>query len=88
MKEYDRLRIISALKIVDKVLVVQEKDIENKLEFCKQNKINIIFVGSDWLNDERYNKIKNDGKIEVMFFPYTKGILSTIIKEKIHNENL
>lgn len=72
MKEYDRLRIISALKIVDKVLVVKEKDIENKLEFCKQNKINIIFAGSDWLNDERYNKIKNDGKIEVMFFHIQK----------------
>jgi glycerol-3-phosphate cytidylyltransferase len=81
MNEHDRQRIISALKCVDEVHIFNIDEIQNKLNYCDAHHIDIIFDGDDYINDERYKKIKDAGRTEVMFFPYTKGISSTQLKK-------
>lgn len=45
-------------------------------------KASILFVGDDWYNTSKWNDIERDlEKIgtKVVYFPYTKGVSSTII---------
>lgn len=87
INELDRLKIINAIKYVDKAFLITNEETENKLPLIIANKVNIVFDGDDWKDDIRYKKLKNEG-IEVMFFPYTKGISSTLIRNKINERPL
>ena len=49
---------------------------------CKKLKANILFVGDDWYQTEKweqYEKEFNEAGIKIIYFPYTKGISSTKI---------
>ena len=79
----ERIRIVQALKCVDKA-VPQEN--MNKLEACKKYNANVIFVGDDWKGTDKWNKIEEELKTinaEVVYFPYTKGTSSTILRDKL-----
>ena len=81
----ERLAIVEAIKYVDKA-VPQEN--MNKLEACKKYNAEVIFVGDDWKGTEKWNKIEEElAEIgaEVVYFPYTKGTSSTILREKLLN---
>lgn len=78
----DRLRIIKSLKCVDKAIrQVKVFDI-NKI---KKLGVNKFFLGDDWRGKE-YKvaglKWLKDNKI-LVYFKYTKGCSSTMIKENI-----
>ena len=87
MSDDDRCRIISSLKIVDECRVFTESEIKNKLEYCNLHNIDVVFDGDDYINDERYKKIQEYGRTEVMFFPYTKGISSSQLKRTLNESN-
>lgn len=79
----ERKEIVEAIKYVDRV-VPQEN--MNKLDACKKLHANVIFVGDDWKGTEKWNKIEEDLKTigaKVVYFPYTKGTSSTILREKV-----
>ena len=60
----------------------------NKLEACKKYNAEVIFVGDDWKGTEKWNKIEEELAsigAEVVYFPYTKGTSSTILREKLLN---
>ena len=81
----ERLAIVDAIKYVDKA-VPQEN--MNKLEACKKYNAEVIFVGDDWKGTEKWNKIEEELAsigAEVVYFPYTKGTSSTILREKLLN---
>ena len=81
----ERLAIVDAIKYVDKA-VPQEN--MNKLEACKKYNTEVIFVGDDWKGTEKWNKIEEELAsigAEVVYFPYTKGTSSTILREKLLN---
>ncbi len=81
----ERLAIVEAIKYVDKA-VPQEN--MNKLEACKKYGAEVIFVGDDWKGTDKWNKIEQDLATigaEVVYFPYTKGTSSTILREKLLN---
>ena len=47
-------------------------------------KFDVMFVGDDWKNTEKWNnfeKIFNNVGVEIIYLPYTKGISSTLINE-------
>jgi len=49
-----------------------------------------LFVGDDWYETDKWKKYEEElSKIgtKVIYFPYTKEISSTKIKEKIDNDN-
>ena len=81
ISEKDRVKIVESIRTVDKVILI---DTLNKGEVLKKNKFDVIFIGSDWKNDPRWLKTKNDMKkvgIDVVFLPYTKEISSTKLRE-------
>lgn len=82
----ERKQIVEAIKYVDKV-VPQEN--MNKLEACKKFHADVIFVGDDWRGTEKWNNIEKELSTigaEVVYFPYTKGTSSTILREKLLNK--
>lgn len=79
----DRIQIVEAIKYVDSV-VPQEN--MNKLEACKKLNVDVLFVGDDWKGTEKWNKIEEELKeinVDVVYFPYTKKISSTMLREEI-----
>ena len=82
----ERCEIVSALRYVDKVVPQTAYTIEGKVEAAIENKINVMFVGSDWQGTEKWNKIESElAKIgvKVVYLPHTDGISSTILRDKM-----
>lgn len=79
----ERKAILEAIKYVDKVVPQENRD---KYSAYEKYKFDVMFVGDDWkgnsLFEEVEKKFKNVG-VEVVYFPYTKGTSSTILKEKL-----
>ncbi len=78
-----RMAIIAELKCVDKVVPQEDMD---KINACLKYNADVIFVGDDWKGTEKWNNIEkelaNYGK-DVVYFPYTQGTSSTILREKL-----
>lgn len=75
----DRIEIVRNIKYVDAAVAQEDMD---KLTMCKKLKANILFVGDDWYQTEKweqYEKEFNEAGIKIIYFPYTKGISSTKI---------
>ena len=79
----ERKEIVEGIKYVDKVVpqITREKFVawEHLL-------FDVMFVGDDWKGDALFNQLENDFKrvgVEIVYFPYTKGVSSTIVKQKI-----
>ncbi len=79
----DRARIVGALKCVDEVVPMKYTD---KLEQWKEHKFDVLFSGDDWKGSERYKRTEEDFKkigVDIVYFPYTKSISTTMIKENL-----
>ena len=70
----ERIKVIESIKYVD--LVIPQID-KNKQKAVDEYKIDAISVGSDWKG--RYPKTS----CPVEYFPYTKNMSSSVLKEKI-----
>lgn len=80
---YDRAKIVSAIKYVDKVVIMNDRD---KIAAHQKYKYDVIFMGDDWKNTSFYNDMEEKLKkynVDIVYFPYTKGISSSILSEKI-----
>ena len=80
----ERKRIISAVKVVDRVIDAPREDSDawNIVHY------DMLFVGSDYKNSERflrYEKYFSDKGVDIVYFPYTQGTSSTQIREMINN---
>lgn len=79
----DRVKIIEAIRYVDKVVPQCDK---NKFAAWERYKFNKMFVGSDWKGTEVWNKFEEEFKpigVEIIYLEHTDGISSTILREKI-----
>lgn len=79
----DRVEIVRSNRYVD--AVVAQTDM-NKLEMCKKLQVNIMFVGDDWYQSpqwQQYEKEFKEAGIQIMYFPYTKGVSSTKISKAL-----
>lgn len=79
----DRIEIVRNIKYVDAAVAQEDMD---KLTMCKKLKANILFVGDDWYQTEKweqYEKEFNEAGIKIIYFPYTKGISSTQITKAL-----
>ena len=76
----DRLRIVSALSCVSKVI---PKTFDDDLFYAKSVNAKIVFKGSDWQDTQKWlglqKKFDKEG-IKIQFFPYTRGISSTKLR--------
>lgn len=85
----ERMEIVRNIKGVD--VVIPQNDMD-KFKIWKKLKFNIMFVGDDWYESEKweeYEKKFNEVGVKIIYFPYTKGTSSTLINEvlvKLRNE--
>ncbi|MBR1494691.1 MAG: adenylyltransferase/cytidyltransferase family protein [Acidaminococcaceae bacterium] len=79
----DRIEIVRSCKYVDAAVPQYDMD---KLSACKKLGAQILFVGDDWYGTEKwkqYEKSFREEGIQIIYFPYTKGISSTIIQKAL-----
>ena len=75
----DRIEIVRNIKWVDAAIPQESLD---KFAAWEKLKFDIMFVGDDWYKSESWQateaKFKEVG-VRVIYFPYTKGISTTLI---------
>lgn len=79
----DRIEIVRAISYVDAAVPQSDMD---KLGMCKKLGAKILFVGDDWYGTAKwkaYEKQFVDEGIQVVYFPYTKGVSSTLISKTL-----
>ena len=83
----DRCEIVRSCKYVD--LIVPQENMD-KFEMWKKLKFDIMFVGDDWFNTDKWNDIEKQFKevaVKIIYFPYTKKISSSMLREKLKDKN-
>jgi glycerol-3-phosphate cytidylyltransferase len=81
----ERAEIVRSCKYVDVVIAQPNMD---KFEAWQKLQFDIIFVGDDWFNTEKWKDIQSHFEevgVKVVYFPYTKGTSSTILNETLQN---
>lgn len=82
----DRVRIVEAIRYVDKVVPQDSYDIEGKIKAAINNKIDVMFVGDDWKGTDKWNHIEvrlNEVGVRVEYLPYTDGISSSMLRQVV-----
>jgi len=76
----ERIAIVEALKQPD--VVIPQHSLEHT-QLVKNLNIDIFVIGDDWLG--KYDYLRESG-VKVFYFPYGKGVSSSNLKKKIHDE--
>lgn len=83
----ERMEIVSAIKYVDKVVAQETMD---KMIAWEKLHFNVLFHGDDWKGSNMYKSIEKrleEVGVEVVFLPHTDGISSTILRDRLNEEN-
>ena len=87
INENDRRKIVASIKGVDKAVINRFRD---KLKLWELYHFDVVFIGDDWKGTQRWNdfeKILNKIGVDVVYVPYTNGISTTEIRQKIMEED-
>lgn len=79
----ERMDIVNSIKYVDKVIPQINR---NKFEAWEKVQFDVMFVGDDWKGTDIFNKLELKFKqvgVDIVYFPYTQGTSSTILRKKI-----
>ncbi len=82
-----RIKIVEAIKYVDKV--VPQVSLDKEIAYEKY-KFNAIFHGDDWKNSDLYNKMEKELSkhgVDIVYIKHTDGVSSTIIRDKMEKHN-
>jgi len=85
----ERIEIVRAIKYVDEAV---PQTTMNKMSAWEKYHFNAMFVGDDWKGTEQWQEFETQFKavgVDIVYFPYTKGISSTLLNEtlkKLRNE--
>lgn len=88
INEKDRLRIVKALKCVDDAAIIDDDITVDKVKAWKKFGFTKLFVGDDWKGTARFIETEKQFKelgmdVEIVFFPYTKEVSTSGIREKL-----
>lgn len=79
----DRIEIVRSIQYVDAAVPQYDMD---KLKACRELGSSMLFVGDDWYGTKKWKKYEEEAAmtgIQIIYFPYTKGISSTKITEAL-----
>lgn len=79
----DRVEIIKSTRFADEVIPQGDRD---KIAAYKRLHFDVMFVGDDWKGSELFNEVEKylkDHGVEVVYFPYTQRISSSMLRTKI-----
>jgi len=80
---HERVEIVEGIKFVDEVVPQTNRD---KFSAWQKLSFNVMFVGDDWKGDPLFIEVENKFRqvgVDIVYFPYTQGVSSTALKEKI-----
>lgn len=80
-----RMRIVEALRDVDKAVMVETLD---KMEAWNSFNFNVIFIGDDWLGNSRWKETEEALSkigVKVVYVPYTHDVSSTVLRLQVDN---
>lgn len=83
----DRMEIVRSIKYVDATVPQSDMD---KLAMCKKLGASVLFVGDDWYGTEKWQAYEEEFAkegIKIVYFPYTKGVSSTMINKALEQNN-
>lgn len=75
-----RKEMLEAIRYVD--LVIPEENWEQKVSDVKEYKVDVVVMGSDWANSEKFEYLKE--YCEVIYLDRTDGISTTKIKKDLN----
>jgi glycerol-3-phosphate cytidylyltransferase len=82
----ERIEIVRSLKCVDAAVAQEDMD---KIIAWEKIKFDIMFVGDDWFNTSKWKDYEKNFKklgVKIIYFPYTKGVSSTMLNVIIKKE--
>ena len=82
----DRIEVVRSCRYVDLVVAQESMD---KVDAYHRLKFDLMFVGDDWYNTEKWETIEkqlSNFAVKVIYFPYTKNVSSTKINSILENE--
>ena len=80
----ERKAIVEAIKYVDRVVPQTNRD---KMKAWEEYRFDKMFVGDDWKSDPMFQQLEKEFQalnVEICYFPYTKGISSTILTDVLN----
>ena len=78
-----RLCVVESTKFADLVIAQENRD---KIAAFERLHFDVMFVGDDWKGDalfESVEKYLNAHGAEIVYFPYTQGVSSTMLRKKM-----
>lgn len=82
INQEERVEILRAIRYVDNVVISETL---KKTEMYKLIHFDAIFIGDDWKGNERWTQTEKNLKevgADVVYLSYTKGVSSTMLREK------
>lgn len=82
----ERKAIVESIRYVDEVVPQSDRD---KYGAWQRLHFNRMFVGDDWKGSPLFSEVEkrfNEVGVEIVYFPYTKGTSSSILRDKILKE--
>lgn len=88
VNEKDRKRIVNALKCVDETHIIDTETTVDKCLAMDKFGFDVLFAGDDWKGTQRFIDTEKKFKeknidVEIVFFPYTKNVSTSMLKNKI-----
>ena len=83
VNDHDRREIVASLREVDEAVINETRD---KLALWGKYHFDVVFIGDDWKNTERWNcfeAVLGQVGVRVEYLPYTQGISTTELRERI-----
>ena len=81
----ERIEIVRALRCVDEVVPQETMD---KLAAWQKYGFHKMFVGSDWKGTDAWNRYEEQFRpvgVEIVYFGYTEGISSTLLRQLLES---
>lgn len=79
----ERMEIVRNIKAVDAVVPQYDMD---KFKMWEKLKFDVMFVGDDWHATDKWAEIEKkfvEVGVKIVYFPYTKGVSSTLLNETL-----
>lgn len=80
---HERIEIVEGIKYVDMVVPQINRD---KVAAWEKLKFDVMFVGDDWKGSPFFTEVErsfHEVGVDVIYFPYTPGVSSTLVKQKM-----
>ncbi|MDE9614010.1 adenylyltransferase/cytidyltransferase family protein [Citrobacter portucalensis] len=80
---HERIQVVQACKFVDVALPQNDMD---KLKAVKKYHANVLFVGDDWYDTDKWNEYEKqllEVGCKTIYFPYTQGTSSSLINSTL-----